>query len=100
MSFDVLSLSLSTRTPHNPGIVADVIFFRYITVSISPDNSCDSDSSLAKAPFLILTRQSGPLRGTCLAQTFCLSQGQLKPFGCLDLHAPAPTGGNFMNNVG
>jgi len=55
---------------------------------------------LAKAPFLILARQSGALRGTCLVQTFCLSQGQLKPFGCLDLHAPAPTGCNFMNNVG
>ena len=61
-----------------------------------PDNSCDSDSSLAKAPFLILARQSGSLQGTCLVQTFCLSQGQLKPFGCLDLHPPAPTGGNFM----
>ena len=62
----------------------------------SPDNSCDYDSMPAKAAFLILALQSGSLRGTCLVQTSCLAQGQLKPFGCLDLHAPAPTSYNFM----
>ena len=63
----------------------------------SPDNSCDYDSMPAKAAFFILARQSGSLRGTCLVQTFCLSQGQRKPFGCLDLTASAPTGYNFMH---
>ena len=34
-----------------------------------------------------LARQSGSLRGTCIVQIPCLSQGQLKPFGCLNLPA-------------
>ena len=42
----------------------------------------ESDGRQAKASFLILARRSGSLRGTCLVQTFCLSRGQLKPFGC------------------
>ena len=50
------------------------------------------DGMLAKAPSLILARQSGSLRGTCLVQTSCLSQGQLKPFGCLYLHAHCTNG--------
>jgi len=45
--------------------------------TINPDNSCDSDSSPAKAPSLIVARRSGPLRGICRVQTCCLSQGQL-----------------------
>ena len=63
----------------------------------NPDYSCDSGNRKAKAPSLILARRSGSLRDTCLVQTTCLSQGQLKPFGRLDLPASAPTGCNFMN---
>jgi hypothetical protein len=54
----------------------------------------------AKAPSLILARQSGLLRGTCLVQTSSLSQGQLKPFGYLELPASGETGCTFMNNLG
>jgi len=64
------------------------------------DYSCDSGNRQAKASSLILARRSDSLRGTCLVQTTCLSQVQLKPFGWLTLPAFVPTVCNVMNNMG